>query len=188
MIKTSFVIFPILKLMISGTKKETVIITPFNMLTYEYKPNVKKIEERKNIPIFGETALSFTGKTCSSKLAAPKFHRQDEPQEKSDVYHYIPTFKPKSEYLHTKDMPFTLHVFNIPCDLSKKAFLDLICNKLDDPIFHCNMVHDKERRQFIGVAYLKFDNEEKGRKAMKALDGMQIGDLLLGVNVAKRQF
>merc|ERR1711860_197752 len=151
------------------------------MRTYEYTPDLEKIEKRKKLPVFGEIANSFLGESCSSRLPAPKFHMQNEPQEKPDVYQYVPTFQASSEYVRTKDMPFTLRVFNIPKNLSKKEFLDLICTKLENPVFHCNLVFDRERQVFLGVAYMKFDNEEKARIAMKSLDGMQIGDCLLGV-------
>lgn len=158
------------------------------MLTYEYKPNLEKIEKRSKIEMFGQVAHSFTGKSYSSTLPAPKFHLHNEPQEKGDIYQYVPTFQARTDYLPTKNMPFSLHVFNIPRNLTKRDFVDLVASKLENPIFYCNFVHDRERSHFIGVAYLKFDNEEIARKAMKSLDGMQIGDCLLGVDVAKRQF
>ncbi|KRH93541.1 putative Nucleotide-binding, alpha-beta plait, RNA recognition motif domain protein [Pseudoloma neurophilia] len=158
------------------------------MLTYEYKPNKEKIKERSQMPMFGKTALSFTGKPCSSKLPAPKFHMQNEPQQKVDVYQYVPSFQTNTEYKPSANMPFTLHVFNIPKNIRKREFIDIVASKLETPIFYCHLVNDKEKGHFIGVAYLKFDTEEIARKAMKSLDGMQIGDCLIGVSVAKKQF
>lgn len=159
------------------------------MITYTYKPDEEKIKQRSTIKMFGEVAHSFIGKTYSSKLPAPKFHLQDEPQEKADVYQYVPTFQSKTDYMMpTKNMPFTLRVCNIPKSLSKREFIDIIASKLENPIFYCNMANDREKGTFTGVSYLKFDNEEIARKAMKVLDGVQIGDCLIGVDIAKRQY
>lgn len=163
-------------------------IFTLEMLTYEYKPDQEKIKARSQIEIFGNIAQSSASRSCSSKLPAPKFHLKNEPQDKVDVYQYVPSFQSSSEYLTSNDTPFTLRVFNIPKTLKKRELIDLIASKLDDPIFYCNIVNDRESGHFIGVAYLKFDNEQIARKSMKVLDGIQIGDCLLGVDVAKRQF
>lgn len=158
------------------------------MLTYTYIPDQKKIEERKKIEIFGTTAISSLKTQLSTKLPSPKFHRSDQPQEAAISYKYTPVYKPKSDYTVLHKVPFTLHVYNIPRDATKRDFLEMVALRIEDPVFHCNFVFDRERKTFLGVAYLRFRDEVSGRKAMRALDGMQMGDLLVGVNVAKKQY
>ncbi|ELQ76377.1 putative Nucleotide-binding, alpha-beta plait, RNA recognition motif domain protein [Trachipleistophora hominis] len=157
------------------------------MLTYIYEPNHDRINKRKTMKLFGTTAASLIGTRVSTKLSSPVFYRHDQPQEVAP-YKYTPAYKPTNEYIAPKSMPFTLHVYNIPRNINKKSFLDVVSKRVNEPIFHCNFVNDRERDVFLGVAYLRFKNEESGRKAMKALDGMQMGDLIIGANVAKRQY
>ncbi|ELA46038.1 hypothetical protein VCUG_02476, partial [Vavraia culicis subsp. floridensis] len=151
------------------------------------EPNQDRINERKTMKLFGTTAASLVGTRVSSRLSSPVFYRHDQPQEVA-TYKYVPAYRPTNEYIAPKSMPFTLHVYNIPRSISRKLFLDLVSKRVNEPIFHCNFVNDRERNVFLGVAYVRFKDEESGKRAMKALDGMQIGDLIIGANVAKRQY
>lgn len=157
------------------------------MLTYVYEPNQERIEQRKQMQLFGKTAQSLANTKVSNVFPAPTFYTSQTVQPEASIYKYTPTYRSKTEYKAYDNISFTIRVYNIPRNLSRDDFMELVSKKVQDPVFHCNYVQDKIKNVFLGVAYLRFRNEKSGRQAMNALDGTEIGDLIIGADIARNQ-
>lgn len=137
--------------------------------------------------IFGKTAIESANKKVNVILLDPPIFHLNNEQQEVQHYKYSPVYKPNTDYVPPKSIPFTLHVYNIPRNITKRKFIEIVKSKIQTIIYGCNFGNDKEKK--LGVAYLRFkDEEESGRKALKILDGKQIDNLFIGANVAKKQY